>query len=169
VSVGLIWAQSENAVIGVGGSLPWRLPEDLAHFRALTTGATVVMGRRTWESLPSRFRPLPDRHNIVLTRTLGWTAEGATVAHSLVDALAAVDGDMWVLGGASVYAEALPLADRVEMTELRETFSGDVYAPELSRRWRLRSSDPEVGWYESAGGLHYRFRSYAARSTTTGA
>jgi len=110
VSVNLIWAQSANGVIGADGQLPWRIPEDLAHFRMLTDGGTVVMGRATWESLPPRFRPLPGRRNVVLTRQQDWSAPGAVVAHTLDEALTSADGDVWVIGGASVYAAALPRA-----------------------------------------------------------
>ncbi len=159
--IGLIWAQAANGVLGRDNAVPWRIPEDLAHFRALTTGSTVVMGRRTWDSLPTRFRPLPNRANVVLTRSSSFVADGAEVVHSLADALV---GDVWVIGGGEVYAEALPFADRVEVTEVREAFDGDVYAPALGPDWTSADGD----WLESSSGLHYRFRSYA-RSTTTGA
>jgi len=160
--LGLIWAQAANGVIGDRGSLPWHLPEDLARFRDLTMGATVVMGRATWESLPERVRPLPGRDNVVLSRQRGWTAEGARVFGSLPDALAAVTGDVWVIGGASVYAAALALADRVEVTELRDDVAGDVSAPPLDDRWRETARDPAKGWLTSRTGLDYRVRSYAA-------
>jgi dihydrofolate reductase len=161
--IGLIWAQAANGVIGRDNAVPWRIPEDLAHFRDTTGASTVVMGRRTWESLPSRFRPLPGRRNVVLTSQPSWTDAGAEVAHSLDEALAA-DGDIWVIGGAAVYAAALPLADRVEITELRERFDGDVFAPALGPEW----SAPETGWLQSSSGLQYRVRSHS-KSTTTGA
>ena len=160
MTVGLIWARAANGVIGAGGTIPWRLPEDLSHFRSLTMGATVVMGRVTWDSLPDRFRPLPGRHNVVLTRQSGWEAPGATVARSLPAALADVTGDVWVIGGAAVYRAALGLADRAELTELREPFDGDVTAPELGPEWRLVLREPDVGWSRSEGGLAYRFASY---------
>ena len=161
--IGLIWAQAANGVIGDRGTLPWHLPEDLARFRDLTMGATVVMGRTTWESLPERVRPLPGRDNVVLSRRPGWAAAGARVCGSLPEALAGVDGDVWVIGGASVYAAALPLADRVEVTELRDGFPGDVTAPPLDGRWRETARDPADGWLTSRGGLGYRTRSYTAR------
>ena len=85
--IGLVWAQAANGVIGRDNALPWRLPEDMAHFRDLTLGTTVVMGRRTWDSLPPRFRPLPDRFNIVLTHDATWTADGAARASDFPDAL----------------------------------------------------------------------------------
>ena len=166
--IGLVWAQAANGVIGRDGGIPWRLPEDMAHFRALTAGATVVMGRRTWESLPPRFRPLPGRRNVVLTRSPGWHADGAVVAHSLTDALAGdADGDgaAWVIGGGAVYAAAEPFADIAVITELREEFAGDVRAPVLGERWRLAGdadgeSDSEGDWQQSESGLHYRIRRY---------
>jgi dihydrofolate reductase len=163
--IGLVWAQSAHRVIGRDGTLPWRLPEDMAHFRELTTGATVIMGRRTWESLPERFRPLPGRVNIVLTSSPDWAADGATVAHSLPDALAQVDGDAWVIGGASVYAAALPLAERLEVTEVNDEFDGDVFAPEIGASWQLADTDPADGWHESSTGLRYRFCRYAPAAT----
>jgi dihydrofolate reductase len=152
--IGLIWAQAANGVIGRDNAIPWHLPEDMAHFRALTSGATVVMGRRTWESLPPRFRPLPGRRNVVLTRDRVWGADGAVVVHDLDAALV---GDVWVIGGADVYAEALPSADVVELTEVQESFDGDVYAPALGAGWQVDVRDPADGWHESTSGLHYRW------------
>jgi dihydrofolate reductase len=160
--VALIWAQAANGVIGDRGTLPWHLPEDLIRFRDLTMGSTAVMGRATWESLPARVRPLPGRTNVVLSRRPGWTAPGAEVHGSLPEALAAADGNVWVIGGASVYAAALPLADRVEVTELRDDFPGDVTAPLLGDRWRETAREPAEGWLTSRTGLAYRTRSYLA-------
>jgi dihydrofolate reductase len=148
--IGLVWAQSRNGVIGRAGTLPWHLPEDLAHFRALTTGATVVMGRRTWESLPARFRPLPGRRNVVLTRDLSWSAGGAEVAHDLDEALT---GDAWVIGGASVYRDAVQYADRVVRTEIDlDVPDGDAFAPELGPEWVPSDGD----WRTSSTGLRFR-------------
>jgi dihydrofolate reductase len=152
--IGLIWAQAANGVIGRDNAIPWHITEDMAHFRAVTSGATVVMGRRTWESLPPRFRPLPGRRNVVLTRDRSWTADGAVVAHDLESALV---GDVWVMGGSDVYAAALPSADVVELTEVQESFDGDVYAPELGDGWRVGARDPADGWHTSTSGLHYRW------------
>nr|WP_166641456.1 dihydrofolate reductase [Amycolatopsis sp. SID8362] len=145
----MIWAQSSNGVIGRDGQLPWHLPEDLRHFREVTAGAAVLMGRRTWESLPPRFRPLPGRRNLVLSRT---PQEGAETFPSLLAALAAVSGDVWVIGGAAVYTAALPVADRIVVTELRESFEGDTHAPEVGR-----AAESVGEWLESSTGLHYRF------------
>jgi dihydrofolate reductase len=161
VTVALIWAQAANGVIGDRGALPWHLPEDLARFRELTTGSTVVMGRATWESLPDRVRPLPGRDNVVLSRRPGYAARGARVAVSLAEALAGAEGDVWVIGGASVYDAALPHAQRVEVTQLQDSFAGDVRAPELGPEWRERARRPETGWCRSRTGLGYRILSYA--------
>jgi dihydrofolate reductase len=151
--IGLVWAQSANGVIGRDGSLPWHLPEDMKHFRSLTAGATVLMGRRTWESLPPRFRPLPGRRNLVLSCTLqSGPEEGFETFPDLPQALAAVTGDVWVMGGAAVYRAALPFADRIVVTEIRELFDGDTYAPDVGR-----PPDSVGAWRESSTGLHYRF------------
>jgi dihydrofolate reductase len=156
VVLGLVWAQARGGVIGADGRLPWYLPEDLARFKALTTGGTVVMGRATWESLPATVRPLPGRRNLVLSRQAGFQAPGATVAASLEDALAGATGDVWVIGGASVYRAALPLADVAVITEIDEAYDGDTLAPEPGRDWERVEREPAEGWLVSAGGLRYR-------------
>ena len=152
--VGLVWAQAANGVIGADGTLPWHLPEDLARFKALTLGSTVVMGRATWESLPAAVRPLPGRHNVVLTRQPGWQAPGAEVCGSLAAALDRA-GDVWVVGGASVYAEALPRADRIVRTRVHVSVDGDARAPEVGPEWTMVGREPEAGLHESASGLEY--------------
>jgi dihydrofolate reductase len=159
VSVNLIWAQSSNGVIGADGQLPWRIPEDLAHFRELTDGGTVVMGRATWESLPPRFRPLPGRRNVVLSRDSSYDAPGATVVTSLHDALAEVAaGDVWVGGGAAVYAAALEHAERLCITDVDLVVDGDVRAPEVPDEWVEVATDPANGWHTSGTGIRYRWR-----------
>ena len=155
--IGLVWAQAANGVIGRDGVLPWHLPEDLAHFRTLTAGATVLMGRRTWDSLPPRFRPLPGRRNLVLTHDRAWASEGAEAVHELAEALATAPA-LWVIGGAGVYREALQYAELVVVTELREDVAGDTYAPPLGPEWAPAEVDPAEGWHQSVTGLHYRFR-----------
>jgi dihydrofolate reductase len=155
--LGLIWAQSTSGVIGRGGGIPWQLPEDLAHFKELTMGHTVVMGRRTWESLPAKFRPLPGRKNVVLTHQTGFTAQGATVVQSLDDAL--TDPDTWVVGGEQIYTLALPRARRCEVTEVDIDLprdDGDVVAPLLDEAWVGATGE----WETSRTGLRYRFHSY---------
>jgi dihydrofolate reductase len=141
----LIAAVASNGVIGVRNRLPWHLPADLRHFTALTTGRTVIMGRKTWESLPDKFRPLPGRRNIVVTRNAGYRAGGATVVGSLPAALAAAAGDeAFVIGGAELYAAALPLADRLQLTEIDADFDGDTHFPVIDRH----------EWHETAREAH---------------
>lgn len=135
MKVSLLAAVACGAVIGRNGTVPWHLPEDMARFRELTTGHTVVMGRRTWESLPDRFRPLPGRRNIVVTRNAAWSADGAERAGSLEDALAlAADAEhVFVIGGAEIYAAALPHADELLLTEVDLEVEGDTFFPEWDR------------------------------------
>jgi dihydrofolate reductase len=157
MTLALIWAQAHDRVIGAGGVMPWHLPEDLKHFRELTDGDPVVMGRRTWESLPERFRPLPGRTNVVVTRNADFNAPGATVVHSLQDALGGADtGTVWVMGGAELYAQALPVADRVEVTEIDLAVAGDTFAPDLGPEWHGDAGP----WLEAANGMRYRFVRY---------
>ena len=155
-----IWAQSTDGVIGRDGGLPWSLPEDLAHFRRLTEGHVVLMGSATWTSLPERFRPLPGRDNIVLSRR-GVDAPGATVVPDVASALEVVgDRTAWVVGGGRVYAELLDHTVRVEVTDVDVVLGAGVRAPALGSGWRLLASDPsEDGWHTSRTGLRYRFRS----------
>jgi len=160
VSVALTWAQAANGVIGDRGTLPWQLPEDLARFRLLTLGSTVVMGRVTWQSLPDGVRPLPERRNVVLTRQATWTAPGAVVAGSVAAALAQAPGDVWVIGGASVYRDALPHADKLVITQLAQSFPGDVYAPDFGSTWQVTDRDPDVGSYRSRSGVRYWVLTY---------
>ncbi len=157
MTVGLIWAQSPSGVIGRAGGIPWRLPEDQARFKDLTLGHTVVMGRLTWESLPAKVRPLPGRRNVVVTRQAGYMAEGATVVGSLDEAL--TDDETWVIGGGEIYALALPVATRCEVTEVEVDLpreDDDVVAPVLDEAWISVEGD----WMVSTSGLRYRFFSY---------
>ena len=158
--IGLVWAQSADGVIGSGGALPWRVPEDMAHFQRLTTGATVLMGRATWESLPPRYRPLPRRRNVVLSRDRAFAAEGAEVAHDLDAALdaALAHGDVWVCGGGQVYRAALARADRLVVTDVDVHVEGDTTAPEVGPEWVLTASEPARGWATSAAGPRFRVR-----------
>ncbi|WP_277612966.1 dihydrofolate reductase [Cryobacterium glucosi] len=161
--VALVWAQAHDGIIGSAGSIPWHLPEDLAHFKAVTDAATVVMGRRTWDSLPERFRPLPGRRNIVVTRDADWAAAGAERAGSVDDALAADDSatdpatTIWVIGGGEVYREALARASRLEVTELDLAVPGDTRAPAVDGEWtRAHASE----WMVSRTGIRFRFVGY---------
>jgi dihydrofolate reductase len=157
VSVGLIWAQSTSGVIGRDNGIPWRLPEDQARFKELTMGKAVVMGRLTWESLPAKVRPLPGRKNVVVTRQAEYVADGAVVVDALDDA---ISGDeSWVIGGEQIYALALPIATRCEVTEVQIDLpreDGDAVAPVLDQSWVGTAGD----WLTSASGLRYRFNTY---------
>ena len=152
VSIALIWAQASNGSIGRDGALPWHLPEDLKHFKATTMGSTVVMGRRTYTSLPLSVRPLPGRNTVVLTS--GEVDEPGVRTYATVDALLADHDELWVAGGAQVYAAFEPHADRAVVTEIDASFEGDVQAPVLGDAWERAV----VGeWTTSeASGLRYR-------------
>ena len=157
MSVGLIWAQSTSGVIGRDNGIPWRLPEDQARFKELTMGHTVVMGRLTWESLPAKVRPLPGRRNVVVTRQAGYVADGAVVVDGLEQATSG--GESWVIGGAQIYALAVPLATRCEVTEVEIDLrreDGDAVAPVLDETWVGTAGD----WLTSTSGLRYRFHTY---------
>ena len=156
INLGMIWAQSSSGVIGRDNGIPWHVPEDMARFKEITMGHTVIMGRTTWESLPSKFRPLPGRRNIVVTRQADYTAEGAEVVTSLDEA--PLD-DAWVIGGSQIYGLAIPHATRCEVTEVdmdlhRE--DDDALAPVLDGAW----AGTEGEWRDSSSGLRYRFYTY---------
>jgi len=153
----LVAAVAANGVIGAGGKLPWRLPEDLRHFKALTLGHPVIMGRKTWESLA--LRPLPGRENIVVTRSPGYGAPGAHVAASLEAALALCAGESvaFVIGGGELYEAALPLADGLVLTEIGRDYAGDATFPQFDRAaWRETQRKPQTG----ADGLRFDFVLY---------
>ena len=157
-SLHLIYARAANGVIGKDNRLPWHLPEDMAHFKRSTLGCPVIMGRKTWDSLPPKFRPLPGRLNIVVTRDTGFVTEGASVAHSLEAArgLCPAGSTAWVIGGAQIYAQALPRAREVVVTEIAQDFEGDAFAPVLGGEWREAARDEQV----SASGLPFAFVTY---------
>ena len=156
--INLIYARAANGVIGNNNAMPWHLPEDLAHFKRLTQGWPVIMGRKTWDSLPPRFRPLPGRTNVVITRQGGWSEAGAQQASSLADALAQCgqSEQVWIIGGAQIYAQAEPLADRIEVTEIDKDFEGDAFAPVLGPRWLEAGRESHV----AASGLKFSFVTY---------
>ena len=169
-SLGLVWAQANGGVIGADGVMPWHLPEDLAHFRRTTAGAPVLMGRTTWESLPERFRPLPGRANIVVSRQVGYPAPGALVVDSIEAGRAtAGPGRTWVMGGAQIYRATIDVADVLVVTEIDLDVPGDAFAPPIGPQW---SSEPirdthaddagadAEGWRLAASGLRYRFLRY---------
>jgi len=155
VRVNLIYARAANGVIGVNGALPWHLPEDMAHFKRTTMGAPVIMGRKSWDSVPPRFRPLPGRTNIVVTRQPDWNEPGAQRASSLQEALALCvqSEEVWIIGGAQIYAEAAPFATRAVVTEIDRDFDGDAHAPVLGAGWHETARESGV----SRNGLPYSF------------
>ena len=152
----LVAAVARNGVIGAKGQLPWHLPEDLKHFRKITLGHPVIMGRRTWQSLGN---PLPGRDNIVISRTPGFEAPGASVAASLEAAIALCAGEpvAFVIGGAEIYAAALPLADGLVLTEIGADYAGDTHFPDWDRAaWRATQRE----MHTSADGLRFDFVLY---------
>jgi dihydrofolate reductase len=163
MDINLIWAQSHNRVIGKNGVMPWHLPEDLAHFKRMTLGCPVIMGRKTWDSLPPRFRPLPGRMNIVISRQTDFLAGqvgiGLQVASSLQTALdmASQHADVWIIGGAQIYAQALQLASKIVVTEIDADFVGDAFAPQLGSDWVETQREAHV----AASGLRLAFVTYA--------
>ena len=137
----LVVAAAENGVIGKDGKIPWHISEDLKRFKAMTIGKTVVMGRKTWDSLPRK--PLPGRVNVVVTRPKDWQAEGAIAASSLGEATAGTSGTVMIIGGAEIYERALPMATRIELTEVHQAFDGDA-----------RFEFDRSGWTETARESH---------------
>ena len=158
MNINMIFARAANGVIGHSNAMPWHLPEDLAHFKKLTLGSPVIMGRKTWDSLPFRFRPLPGRTNVVITRQVDWQVEGAQTARSLQDALTLcqTSNDVWIIGGAQIYAQAEPLASRIEMTLIDKHFDGDAFAPTLGSQWQESHKEDHV----SSTGLNFSFITY---------
>ena len=154
----LIFARAANSVIGHNGALPWHLPEDLAHFKRTTLGCPVIMARKTWDSLPPRFRPLPGRLNIVVTRQSDWHGDGAQHAGSLPEAAALCppDSHAWVIGGAEIYALALPMARTAVVTEIDAAFEGDAFAPPFGPDWVETARERHT----SATGLGFSFVTY---------
>lgn len=165
MKLNLIYAKSANGVIGRHGGLPWHLPEDMAHFRKLTMGCVVIMGRKTWDSLA---RPLPGRTNIVISTHLlepvlhsgVYRVCSTTEAIQLARKLSGDGQPAWVIGGAQIYAQTLPYADGVFVTEIRESFEGDVYAPELGPEWHEQTRSAHTS---KQAGLRYCLIEYGRR------
>ncbi|WP_079419993.1 dihydrofolate reductase [Thiomonas intermedia] len=155
----LIAAVARNGMIGKDGGMPWHLPADLQHFKRLTLGHPILMGRRTWDSLG---RPLPGRRNIVVSRQPGWQAAGAEHAESLEAALQRVAGDAlaFVIGGAQLYAQALPLADALELTEIDQAFEGDTRFPDWDRSRFVETARES---HIAPEGWAYHFVTYTAK------
>jgi dihydrofolate reductase len=163
----LIFACANDGVIGLDNKLPWHLPEDLAHFKKITTGQTVLMGRHTWDSLPNAFKPLPNRLNLVMTKQIQWSAPGAVAVHSLEMAQelhqahwSKIDPEthsltpsIWVIGGAQIYAHTLSLAHTIEMTQIDLDVKGDAFAPALGQEWREIHREEHT----SSKGVRFRF------------
>ena len=166
----LIFARAANGVIGRDNTLPWHLPEDMAHFKRTTLGCPVIMGRKTWDSLPPKFRPLPGRLNIVVTRQARLEKplqdQGALRAGSLPEACALCPpgSDAWVIGGAEIYAQALPLASSAVVTEIDAAFDGDAHAPQFGPEWVEAARET----HHSATGLNFSFVTYQKRDTKQG-
>lgn len=160
--LGMIWAQARGRVIGRDGDMPWHLPEDLAHFRRTTAADAVVMGRTSWFALPESYRPLPGRRNIVLSTRADFQPAGAERAASLTAALDLLDGDdAWICGGARVYADAMPHADVLVVTDIDLEVEGDRHAPEIGPEWAVVGTEPaDGGWLEAENGLRYRITTY---------
>jgi dihydrofolate reductase len=162
MQINLIWAQAHRRVIGKDGTMPWHLPEDLAHFKRTTLGCPVIMGRKTWDSLPPKFRPLPGRANFVLTRQTDWHSDGVQRCSHLREALflcghiTPPPPAVWVIGGAQIYAEALPVAHKIVITEIDAEFEGDTFAPHLDASWQPSQRESHT----SSTGLAYSFVTY---------
>jgi dihydrofolate reductase len=162
VRISLLAAVARGGVIGRDNTIPWRLPEDMQRFRELTMGHPVLMGRRTWDSLPDRYRPLPGRRNVVLTRDPSWHSDGAERAGSVDEALALIAGatQVFVIGGAEVYAATLPLADELLVTEIELAVDGDAFFPVFDRdAFEVTSRETHV----SADGTPFAFVTYRRR------
>jgi dihydrofolate reductase len=154
--ISLIVAMAENRVIGRGNQMPWHLPADLRHFKSVTLGKPVIMGRRTYESIG---RPLPSRRNVVITRNADWHAEGVECVHSLDAALALVNGtaEVMIIGGGQLYKEALPLAERLYLTHIELSVTdADTWFPDYSSsEWQVVSDEPHEP--DEKNPYHYRF------------
>jgi dihydrofolate reductase len=150
----IIVATDSQRGIGINNTLPWKLAEDMAHFKRLTTGNTIIMGRKTFDSIG---RPLPNRRNIVITRNADWRHDGVETAHSLEEVRRLVeatgDAQAFIIGGAEIYAQALPMADVVVQTEIDASYDCDAFFPPLGAEWREQAREPHVG----ANGLAYAF------------
>jgi len=152
----IIVAMSSNRVIGVNNTLPWYISEDLKHFKSLTIGHTIIMGRKTYESIG---RPLPNRRNIVISRNTEASYEGAEVVHSIEDAFSICknDNEVFVIGGSNIYEQALSLVDYIYITEIKKSFSGDAFFPEINKQMWIESSREN---HITNDGLEFSFVKY---------
>ena len=167
MNVNLIWAQARNGVIGNHGAMPWHIPEDLAHFRQITQNKPVIMGRKTWDSLPAKFKPLPYRRNIILTRSPNWGKElensnsKIKIARSVETSMKPIIvgrevEEIWVIGGGQIYPQFLKYASRIEITEIQEEIEGDTRAPELGSEWK----EERRVHHTSSSGIKFDFVTY---------
>ncbi|CAJ1314795.1 dihydrofolate reductase [Paenibacillus nuruki] len=159
MTITMIWAQASNGVIGKDNDLPWRLPRDMAYFKQQTQHKTVVMGRKTWESFGGK--PLPNRRNIIITRSQEFTATDAEVVYSVEEAiqLAGQDNELMVIGGSTIYEQFLQYADRLLMTKIDHDFAGDTYFPEVDwSQWQQASITK--GIRDEKNDYDYRFEEY---------
>ncbi len=163
--IGMVWAQTVDGVIGRDGGMPWHLPEDMAHFKATTEGHPVIMGRRTWESFPAKYRPLPGRTNIIVSSSSELAAEvagsGAVVAGSLGEALEIAgtspgSDEVWIIGGAQLYEAAAEVARTAVVTVIDTQAEGDTFAPVLGSDWTFTGVSPASGWRTGGNGTNYR-------------
>ncbi|WP_132993592.1 dihydrofolate reductase [Gordonia zhaorongruii] len=162
MTVSLVWAQDRAGAIGKGNTIPWRVPEDMAHFKEVTGGGAVIMGRKTWESLPAKVRPLPGRRNVVITRNPVFEAPGAEVTDDVASALDLVGGTASIMGGGEIYAAAMSLATRLRITEIDVRVDGaDAFAPDVDPG--LWEPTAEGEWLYSSTGTLYRFLDYRRR------
>lgn len=155
-AITLVLAVADNGVIGAHGGIPWRIPEDMKRFRALTMGKPIVMGRKTWDSFPKK--PLPGRTNIVITRDKTWKAQGAVIVNSLDEALATArrenPSEIAIVGGAEIYRQALAQATRIELTEVHTNAIGDTHFPPFEKNvWRETAREDHV----ASNGLCYSY------------
>ncbi len=168
MKLGLIWAEANAGAIGRDGVMPWHLPEDLAHFRDTTLGDPVIMGRNTWLSLPEKFRPLPGRMNIVVSRNADLQCDGAYVADSIEAALRVAEATQpvtaWVIGGGQFYAQALPFADELVVTRIHlDVPDADTFAPQIDHQWQLvDQGEPQI----ARNGLSYQFERWVRQHDT---
>ena len=149
----IIVATDQQGGIGINNTLPWKLPEDLAHFKRLTTGHPIIMGRKTFDSIG---RPLPNRRNIVITRNAGWRHEGVEAVGSVADAIALLDGaEGYVIGGAEIYQQSLPLTSRLIITEIGQRYDCDAFFPAVDHAvWQETAREAHVS---KKSGLPYAF------------
>ncbi|GAA4361725.1 dihydrofolate reductase [Paeniglutamicibacter cryotolerans] len=163
--IGMIYARTTDGVIGAAGSMPWSVPEDLAHFKRTTIGHPVIMGRKTWDSFPEKFRPLPGRTNIVITRNEAarreMTAAGATVVSSPEQALKtarAAEGseEIWIIGGGEIFDALADAASLAVITVINSAAPGDTRAPQLDSTWKSTMVEPANGWLTSSSTQEYR-------------